>query len=190
MNLKETIKGLLAKLGLTAEQLTKVSADIDAIPEPAPVIPPVNPVIPPAQPDIAAMVQQAVKAAVTPLENALADSEARHKAASDAATAAAAAARANEIKTLIDDAVKTGKIPADNAAKKTEWENQFKASFETAKFALEQIPSAPASGKTPDKPTDKTSKPGEARVGMASHIRSDKIADYVNSIPIAEAAKN
>lgn len=186
------MKALFAKLGLTADQLAAATKELDAVPEPqSPQLPPFGDATTAAV--IAAEVKKALEPVVAKneqLEKLLGEEAAARKAAADALKQDADKRRAAEIQTVLDDAIKAGKIPADNKAKRDEWQKKFEESFETAKFGLEQIPAAPTSNKTADKTADKTSKSGEARTGMASHIRSDKIAEYVNSVPIAQAAKN
>ncbi len=181
---------VLSLAGIAPEAKTELEKQANALPDDmtAPQATPsaTDPVI--AQ-MVAKAAEEAVKAAIAPMEKALADSEARHKAAADAATAAATAARSKEVKDLLDAAIAAGKIPADNKEKRVDWEKNFNTNFDTAKFALEQIPAATA--QNPDNrqagASGGNSSSATTRTGMAAHIRSNAIADYINSVPIAEA---
>lgn len=193
---KQQVKEFFLNLvGITPEQKTAIDARLAVIPDDAPApAPVVNTTAPVNSADFAAAVQAAVESAMAPVKQALADAAAREKAASEAATAAALAQRNNDIKKLLDDAVTAGKIPADNKEKRGEWEKRFGDSFDTAKFALEQIP-APISGGTGN--LNKDGKTGEKsgvgatpRTGMAARITNDKIAEYVSNIPVAPPAKS
>lgn len=189
------MKALFAKLGLTADQLATATKELDAVPEPqSPQLPPFGDAATAAV--IAAEVKKALEPVVAKneqLEKLLGEEAAARKAAADALKQDADKRRAAEIQTVLDDAIKAGKIPADNKAKRDEWQKKFEESFETAKFGLEQIPAAPvkADGKADGKAkADGGANASAPRTGMAARISNDKIAEYVNSIPLAEAAKN
>lgn len=69
-----------------------------------------------------------------------------------AAKEEAAKKRGQDIEQILDEAVKAGKIPADNKEKRDQWKSRFEKDFELTKELLDEVPANKALA---------TGKPGE-----------------------------
>lgn len=179
MTFAEWLKAVSAKLGLTPDQQKIIDEDMKNLPV-VETEPPKQTEVKPASDDTKyAKLEESIKL----LTNKLADNETREKQRQETEAALALQQRKDDIKKQLDDAVKTGKIPADNAAKRTEWEQKFEANYDVAKFALDQLPAAAKSATTTGSAT-KSGGDKPKREGMLASVTNAKIADYVADIPI------
>jgi hypothetical protein len=86
--------------------------------------------------------------------------------------------RTAEIAKILDDAIKSGRIPADNAEQKQKWQKLFSDGFDAAKLALEQIP---ANKSVAVAQNDTKSQSFVAPSGALALTPAGKIAQYVNA---------
>ena len=109
------------------------------------------------------------------------DERTAREKANDALKQDAENKRNSEIKKIIDDAVKVGKIPNSEEAK-SKWEKRFKDSYEVSKDALSEIPENPSlvrqsSATTVDKSTTTVSPSGT--LNRSELMRN--AADFINA---------
>lgn len=136
---------LLGLVGISADAKAELEKQADSLPEDAAPQPAPQSTTPQSVMDsvsVAAMVAQEVAKATKPLVDALTVERQQRENAAKTAAEQALAARKADVKKLLDDAIAAGKIPADNKEKREKWEAQFEANYDTAKFALEEIPAA------------------------------------------------
>lgn len=190
-----TLKELLAKLKTTLTGTTdeaekaRIKAQIEELetvePDPSPTPAPTpTPVPTPASTDQEALgrvVSEAVKQAMAPVLKELEESKKANTILVAAQEAKAAADNEAKVKTLLDEAVGDGRVPAD---KRDTWKTRAEKDFDGTKEILAEMPKNPAVNRgktaTPPVPGEKAETP-HYETKMARMVRPEVMAHIEKS---------